>query len=140
MKNLPQHQLAPRRKTPGQLYQHTFNEFLACVSKHFQNQIDLQIQQVIIDSHHYHYWSTVSHLQLSWSWTASTMPSSEKCQRFQHSVLVQPPTHAFLTEFVFCPSPLANHIVPSKFWKVDLPQGNPIMTWSVWNTEKLYYH
>ena len=30
VKNLP---LAPRRKTPGPLY-HTFNDFLACISKH----------------------------------------------------------------------------------------------------------
>ena len=36
LKNLPECQLAPRRKTPGQLY-HTFNDFLACDSKHFQN-------------------------------------------------------------------------------------------------------
>ena len=35
---------------------------------------------------------------------------------------------------------LAKHIVPSKFWKIDLERrlGNPIITRSVWNTGKAW--
>ena len=43
---------------------------------------------ITIDSHHSHNRSTVSHLQLSWSWTAYTMSFSEKCQRILPSALV----------------------------------------------------
>ena len=61
---------------------------------------------ITLDSHHSHNRSTVSHLQLSWSWTAYTMSFSEKIMPENPPLCFGLPSKAgVLLELIFRPFP-----------------------------------